>query len=47
MARAVIRRRRMTVRQLAERKDSMPFRLGLMVDFLTGGGGPRNKDGDA
>lgn len=42
IARAVIRRRRMTVRQLAERKDSLPFRLGLMVDFLTGGG--RKKD---
>ena len=38
MARAVIRRRRMTVRQLADRKDSLPFRLGIMVDFITGGG---------
>ncbi|MCV6594203.1 MAG: hypothetical protein OIF48_14705 [Silicimonas sp.] len=36
VARAVIRRRRMTVRQLAEKKDSLPFRLGIMVDFLTG-----------
>ena len=36
VARAVIRRRRLTVRQLAERKDSLPFRLGLWVDYLTG-----------
>lgn len=41
MARAVIRRRRMTIRQLAERKDSLPFRLGIMVDFLT----PVRRDG--
>lgn len=38
VARAVIRRRRMTIRQLAERKDSLPFRMGLMVDYLRGGG---------
>lgn len=43
VARAVIRRRRMTVRQLAERKDSLPFRLGIMVDFLTGGGSNNGK----
>ena len=36
VARAVIRRRRLTVRQLAERKDSLPFRLGLLVDYLKG-----------
>lgn len=36
MARAVIRRRRMTLRQVAARKDSLPFRMGLMVDYLTG-----------
>lgn len=36
IARAVIRRRRMTIRQLADRKDSLPFRLGIMVEFLTG-----------
>ncbi len=47
VARAVIRRRRMTVRQLAERKDSLPFRIGIMVDFLTGGGRPKDTDGDA
>ena len=36
LARAVIRRRRMTVQQLAKRKDSLPFRLGLLVDYLRG-----------
>lgn len=36
VARAVIRRRRMTIRQLAERKDSLPFRMGLLVDYLRG-----------
>ncbi|MGH1415930.1 MAG: hypothetical protein ACRBB0_20765 [Pelagimonas sp.] len=38
VARAVIRRRRMTVRQLADRKESLPFRMGLMVDYLFGTG---------
>lgn len=38
VARAVIRRRRLTVRQLADRKDSLPFRMGLMVDYLFGTG---------
>ena len=36
IARAVIRRRRMSLRQVAERKDSLPFRIGLMADFLLG-----------
>lgn len=36
IARRVIRQRRLTVRQLADRKDSLPFRMGLMVDFLFG-----------
>lgn len=36
VARAVIKRRRLTVRQLASKKDSLPFRLGLMVDYLFG-----------
>lgn len=36
IARAVIRRRRMSLRQVAERKDSLPFRMGLMVDYLMG-----------
>ncbi|PYG27768.1 hypothetical protein C8N36_11444 [Pelagimonas varians] len=36
VARAVIRKRRMTVRQLAENKDSLPFRMGLLVDYLFG-----------
>jgi len=36
VARAVIRRRRMTIRQLAEKKDSLPFRLGLLIDYLRG-----------
>lgn len=46
IARAVIRKRRMTVRQLAARKDSLPFRLGLMVEFLTGRRGPQKGDED-
>ena len=37
VARAVIRRRRLTVRQLAEKKDSLPFRLGVLIEYLTGG----------
>lgn len=36
IARAVIRRRRMSLRQVAARKDSLPFRMGLMVDYLFG-----------
>ena len=36
VARAVIRRRRMTIRQLADRKDSLPFRLGILVDYWRG-----------
>jgi len=38
MARAVIRRRRMTVRQLADRKNSLSFRIGVMAEFWTKGG---------
>lgn len=34
VARAVIRRRRMTVRQLAVRKDRLPFRMGVLVEYL-------------
>lgn len=34
VARTVIRRRRMTLRQLEERKDNLPFRLGLLFDYL-------------
>lgn len=37
VARAVIRRRRMTIRQLADRKDSLPFRIGLLIDYFRGG----------
>ncbi|WP_413717608.1 hypothetical protein [Silicimonas sp. MF1-12-2] len=37
VARAVVRRRRMTIRQLSERKDSLPFRLGILVDYWRGG----------
>lgn len=37
VARAVIRRRRLTIRQLAERKDSLPFRMGILVDYWRGG----------
>ena len=36
VARTVIRRRRMTVRQLETRKDSLPFRMGLLFDYLRG-----------
>lgn len=36
VARAVIRRRRMTIRQLADRKESLPFRMGLLVEYLRG-----------
>ena len=36
VARSVIRRRRMTLRQLEDRKESLPFRLGLLVEYLTG-----------
>lgn len=36
VARAVIRRRRMTVRQLATRKDNLAFRFGVMADYVTG-----------
>ena len=36
VARTVIRRRRMTLRQLEARKDSLPFRMGLLVDYLKG-----------
>lgn len=36
VARSVIRRRRMTLRQLEQRKNSLPFRLGILVEYLTG-----------
>lgn len=36
IARAVIRRRRMTVKQLAAKKDNLPFRLGILMEYLTG-----------
>ena len=42
LARKVVRRRRMTLRQLSERKDSLPFRLGIMVDYLTSARGPKD-----
>ncbi len=44
MARAVIRRRRMTVRQLAERKDSLPFRIGVTTEIWTKGGRKDSND---
>ncbi|MDA7424716.1 hypothetical protein [Thalassococcus lentus] len=40
VARAVIRRRRLTIRQVAERKDRLPFRMGVMVEYLFGGSKP-------
>lgn len=36
VARTVIRKRRMTLKQLENRKDSLPFRLGLLFDYLKG-----------
>ncbi|WGW02289.1 hypothetical protein [Tropicibacter oceani] len=44
MARAVVRRRRMTVRQLADRKDRLPFRIGVLLEyvFVPGGRGQGN-----
>ena len=46
VARTVIRRRRMTLRQLEYRKDSLPFRMGILVEYLRGPGsseGPGTK----
>lgn len=34
IARSVIRRRRMTLRQLEARKHTLPFRLGILIEFL-------------
>ncbi|WP_425098643.1 hypothetical protein [Tropicibacter sp. S64] len=34
IARAVVRRRRLTIRQLHERKDRLPFRMGVLLDYL-------------
>lgn len=34
VARTVIRKRRMTLAQLEARKDSLPFRMGLLVEYL-------------
>jgi len=36
VARTVIRKRRMTLAQLEARKDSLPFRMGLLVEYLRG-----------
>ena len=36
VARSVIRKRRMTLAQLEARKDSLPFRMGLLVEYLRG-----------
>lgn len=36
VARSVIRKRRLTLAQLEARKDSLPFRMGLLVDYLRG-----------
>ena len=36
VARSVIRRRRLTLKQLEARKDSLPFRMGLLVEYLRG-----------
>lgn len=37
VARAVVRQRRLTIRQVAERKDNLPFRIGLMLTYVFGG----------
>ncbi len=37
VARTVIRKRRLTLRQLEARKDSLPFRMGLLIEYLRGG----------
>lgn len=37
VARTVIRRRKMTLKQLEARKDSLPFRMGLLFDYLRRG----------
>lgn len=34
VARAVVRKRRLTLKQLADRKDSLPFRIGLLFEYL-------------
>ncbi|MEM6387273.1 MAG: hypothetical protein AAF718_13670 [Pseudomonadota bacterium] len=36
VARTVIKRRRMTLAQLEARKDSLPFRMGLLVEYMRG-----------
>ncbi len=38
VARSVIRKRRLTLKQLEARKDSLPFRMGLLVEYLRGPG---------
>ncbi|MFW2542053.1 hypothetical protein ACN2XU_05380 [Primorskyibacter sp. 2E107] len=44
VARAVVRRRRLTVRQLHERKDRLPFRMGVLLEYLFRvGPGERNE----
>ncbi|WP_136442688.1 hypothetical protein [Pacificoceanicola onchidii] len=34
VARAVVRRRRLTVMQLHDRKDRLPFRMGVLLEYL-------------
>lgn len=36
VARTVIRQRRLTLKQLEARKESLPFRMGLLVEYLRG-----------
>ena len=36
VARTVVRRRRLTLKQLEDRKDTLPFRMGLLVEYLRG-----------
>lgn len=43
VARAVIRRRRLTLRQLADKKDSLRFRIGLLFEYWRGAG-PKDSD---
>ena len=46
VARMIIRRRRMTLKQLEEKKDTLPFRLAVIAEYLRAPR-PKNPDDDA
>lgn len=46
VARMVVRKRRMTLKQLAEKKDSLPLRLALIAEYLRQPVGPAAKRGE-